>query len=134
MAHIASGSFFGYRERPPAMPQKRRAVRLYTFKPRTRLAWFHWDLLGPVPYDYRVYEGYASDTFGDYIPIPYMSRMIVCNIRENDAILQFMYNEAAECPERLFELGFARVEAVIAFRIRNAIPGSPAYYQISPMI
>jgi hypothetical protein len=129
-----AGLFHGYRELAAISAKLRRGVRLYAPPPRTRLAWFHWDLLGPVPYDYRVYAGYADDEFSDYVYLPFMSRLVLCSIHENDAILQFMYNEATECPKRLFEIGFERVEAVIAFRIKNAVPGNVARYQIAPMV
>lgn len=132
---IFSGSFFGYREYTKKAALISRPVVFPVIDPEIRLQWWHWDLLGPIPYAYNVFKGLANDDFPDkFILFPFFTRMILANIRDNPAKLQFCYDQDEEVyfDEREFDSGFIRVEAAWGFRIKNAVPGNPARYQIVP--
>lgn len=131
------GAFFGYR----ALPRERAAVYSWRFlppDPEVRLQYWHWDLLGPIPFWYDVYAGLAADDYPeDFVLFPFephMSRLIIATIRDAPAYLIFTYDGVTEQPERRFDLGFARLEAARGFKIRNAEPGRACRYQIIPMI
>ena len=139
MDHPAT--FFGYREyEKPVLsrrgarlftPVARRATRLD--EPLERLApkWFHWDLLGPTPYDYEVHSGEARDTYSDaFILTRFQTRAVLCTVTDNPAYLVFTYDGATALPERFFDTGFTRVESIRGFKIRNAMPGQVARYQV----
>lgn len=130
-----AGLFHGYRELPAA---GRRAVYFHWYlpiPPENRLQYWHWDLLGPVPFWYEVYSGLAEDDYpADFIQFPFQSRLIMATIRDAPAYIIWTYDGVDELPERRFDLGFARLEAAVGFKIRNAEPGISARYQIIPML
>lgn len=143
------GAFFGYREHEVARVLSRRGWvfrsaskitpwRFPASPPPLRLMYWHWDLLGNVPFTYKVFSGEATDNYAaDFqeIDLPYgMTRLIVCTIRDNPATLIFTYDGVNELPEREFSIGFARVEAVVGFKVRNARPGMTARYQLCFML
>lgn len=150
MAVLPHSSYLGYRElAPPAPPAGRRGWTFpsmskgatYSFPlppPPLRLQYWHWDLLGPIPFTYKVFRGEAADDYAaafQEIDLPYgMTRLIVCTIRDNPARLIFTYDGINELPEREFSIGFARVEAVVGFKVKNAIPGMTARYQLCFML
>ena len=131
-----SGSFFGYREYVKKPVVGGRLIVFPPIEPEIRLQWWHWDLLGPIPYAYDVFKGTADDAFpDDFVLFPFFTRMILANIRDNPAKLQFCYDQEGKIyfDERQFDIGFIRVEAAWGFRIKNAVPGNPARYQIVPL-
>lgn len=98
------------------------------------LKYWHWDLLGPIPFDYEVYSGTAEDNFPDSPVIyPFMCRLILATIRDAPAMISFTYDGETDQPERRFEIGFTRLEAARGFKIRNAEPGRACRYQVIPM-
>lgn len=127
------GIFYGYRERAPV---RRASTRLWLFPPsdpEIRLTYWDWDLLGPIPFSYDVFSGYAGDDYpDDFVLFPFQSRLIIATIRDAPAYIRFTYDGVTEQPERRFDLGFARVEAARGFKIRNADPGIQSQYQIIP--
>ncbi len=128
------GIFYGYRERAPAPRGK---PILWTFRPpepELRLKYWHWEALGPIPFDYDVFSGYAEDDYpDDFTAFPFQSRLIIATIRHAPAYIRFTYDGITEQPERRFDIGFARIEAARGFKIRNADPGIRSEYQIIPM-
>jgi len=100
--------------------------------------YWHWDLLGPIPFSYKVFSGEATDDYAaDFqdIDLPYgMTRLIVCTIRDNPAKLIFTFDGVNALPEREFSIGFARLEAVRGFKVKNAIPGLTSRYQLCFMM
>lgn len=125
--------YWGYRTPPPF------AGRTYawTFPPpdkEQRLEYWHWDLLGPIPFDYEVFSGTAEDDYpDDIVPFPFMSRLIVVTLRDAPAMIRFSYDGENDQPERRFEIGFARLEGARGFKIRNAEAGRACRYQVIPM-
>lgn len=132
--HIASGAFYGYRELPRPPKARTRPWRLLPPTKELRLEYWHWDLLGPIPFCYENYRGLAEDDYGaDFTLFPFMARLLIATIRDAPAYLILTYDGITEQPERRFDLGFARVEAVVGFKIRNAEPGRICSYQVVPM-
>lgn len=137
MAHI-QGAFFGYRElaRPPRVRMP--SWRFTPPDPEQRLEYWHWDLMGPTTFWYDVYRGLAEDSYpADFVLFPFephMSRLIIATIRDAPAYIIFTYDGETEQPERRFDLGFARLEAIRGFKIKNAEPGRVCRYQMIPMI
>lgn len=133
--HHADGSFWGYREKPKVLVGGGRLWLFPPIDPQIRLNYWHWDLLGPVPFQYRVFSGLANDNYpNDFIEFGFMSRLIFCTIRENPGTLILTYDGVTEQPEREFTLSFIRLEACVGFKIKNAQPGFPCNYQIIPML
>lgn len=126
--------FWGYRGyRAPA--GKTYFWRYTPPDPEVALKYWHWDLMGPVPFSYNVCSGVAGDAYpADFVEFGFQSRLIIATIRDAPAIISFTYDGVTEQPERRFEIGFARLEAARGFKIRNAEAGRPCRYQIIPMI
>lgn len=123
--------FYGYREfvlklggirpMPPRPPDP----------PPNRLKWWEWDLLGPIPYDYKFFNGIAGDAYpADFTEIGWNTRMMYGLVRQHPAIFQFRYKTGMEPDEREFDIGFIRLESVTGFKIRNARQGLDASYTI----
>jgi hypothetical protein len=100
-----------------------------------RLKWWHWDLLGPYPFDWRIFQGVTENDYPDQLvqvgfPGVYCCRVVLAVIRDNPAAFIFSYDGETELPEREFWFGFIRLEAVRAFKIRSAYAGLPARYTL----
>lgn len=136
MAVIPRSTYHGYRELAPLPPGG--GMRPWWFrpiKPEIRLQYWQWDLLGPVPFWYEVYSGLAEDDYqSDFIEFPFTSRLIMATITDAPAYIIWTYDGVTELPERRFDLGFARLEAAVGFKVKNAEPGIPARYQIIAML
>lgn len=132
--NIASGAFYGYREKPPT-PK----LRMYSWTftppdPEIRLESWSWDLLGPTPFEYDVYSGLAEDDYqNDFVLFPFVSRLLLVTIRDAPGELIFTFDGVEEQPQRQFDLGFLRLEAAAGFKIRNAEVGNICRYQVIPM-
>lgn len=124
------GTFYGYREQP----KKKGATPFWTYRPadpEIRLSYWGWDLLGPTPFEYTVYRGEATDEYSDsFIEFPFMSRLIICTIRDGPAFIRLTYDGIEEQPERRFDRGWARLEAARGFKIRNAEVARICRYQV----
>lgn len=142
MADYRTGAYWGYRAFSSSRVMRVVHHMFLPPDPELRLQYWHWDLLGPVPFWYRNCSGFAEDDYQDDFvmfefpgaPDQYMTRLIIATIRDAPAYLVFTYDGVTEQPERRFDLGFARVEAARGFKIRNAEPGRPCRYQIIPML
>ena len=116
-------------------PATLEAPELPLIIPETKLEIWGYDMLGPVPFDYRVYRGYAEDAYpADFVTLPFQSRMIAATISEAPADLIISYDGITAEPERRFDTGFGRLEAAKAFMIKNHVPGNISHYQLIPMI
>lgn len=134
MAHIAGGTFLGYRELARAAPLGRRGWSFAPPPPPLRLKPWEYDLLGPVPFEYKIFKGWATDNYAvDFqeIDLSYGTpRLIFCTIREHAAKFTFTYDGTTSSREREFSIGFARLEGVVAFKVKNATPGLTSWYQL----
>ena len=132
------GTFYGYRERrvPPRL--RTPSWHFTPPDPEVRLTYWDWDLLGPVPFVYDVFAGFAEDEYPeDFVMFPFdpfPCRLVIGTIRDGPALLIFTYDGETEQPERRFDLGFARLEACRGFKIKNAEPGRICRYQMIPML
>ncbi len=128
------GVFWGFREAAPPLSGGMRMWVLHPPQKELRLEYWHWDLLGPIPFQYENYKGYAEDDYPDDFQLfPFQSRLIIATIRDAPAYLRLTYDGITEQPERRFDIGFARIEAARGFKIRNAEPGRACTYQMIPM-
>lgn len=129
------GTFFGYRER---LPVSKGAISFWMpphILPEVALKYWHWDLMGPVPFWYENYAGLATDDYpDDFVLFSFMSRLVMGTIRDAPAYIILTYDGETEQPERLFDQGFARLEGARGFKIKNANPGIACNYQLMPMI
>jgi len=132
---LYEGGFFGYREvrKPPG--GARRGWHPSPVDPPIRLKWFHWELLGPLPFDWRIFSGTTGNDFQDsLIPVgfdgDYSSRAVLANIREAPAQIIFSNDGETENDMREFHYGFIRLEAIRGFKIRSAYVGIPSRYQL----
>jgi len=124
------GVFYGYREIALPRVMGGPGWRFKPKEPEIRLKYWHWDLLGSIPYFYEVYWGYTEEEYPDgYTLFPFESRLIMATIRDAPLYCTFTYDGFEPQPERRFGLGFARVEAAKGFMVRNAEPGIPSQYQ-----
>ena len=134
MPHYGTGVFLGFRGLAAAPRGRMPSWRYVPTDPEVALKYWHWDLLGPVPFSYDVFGGLAEDDYpADFVMFPFQSRLLMATIRDGPAMIKFTYDGATEQPERRFEIGFARLEAARGFKIRNAEAGRPCRYQIIPM-
>lgn len=121
MAHIAGGSFFGYRE--AIIPTVGR-VQLPIF-----------ELLGPVPSKMKVYRDNAPDGYGEMIAFPWQSLLMLVQVWNNKAMFKLSadgdtYQDEKEIdPEKNLGSWFRRY-AARGIAIENKEAGSTARYQI----
>jgi len=137
------GVYIGYREyilklggRTPMvhLPIPTRTPSFAKAPPKwpNRLKWWMWEKLGPKPYEYRVFSGLANDDYPDeWTSIDFNTRVMYGIVKENNAMLKFQYRQSFEPQERQFYLGFILLECVSGFKIKNAVPGLPAKYEIA---
>lgn len=131
---LYEGGYWGYREvrKPPG--GRRRGWHFTPPDPPIRLKWWHWELLGPIPFDWRIFSGTTEDDFGSMFLAgfdhDYSSRAVVANIREAPAEIIFSHDGETEMEVRQFDTGFIRLEALRGFKIRSAYLGIPSRYQI----
>ena len=91
-------------------------------------------MLGPIPYDYKVYWGDAPDDYqADFIMLPFHTRAVHCTVMDSPGMLKFTYDGVEELPEREFGIGFERVEAIRGFKIKNKYPGNICRFQVMPL-
>lgn len=131
---LYEGGFFGYREvaKPPG--GARRGSHPTAIDPPIRLKWWHWELLGPLPFDWRIFSGTTGNDFqSSFIPVgfdhDYCCRMLFAHIREAPAEIIFSYDGVTDSPVREFQYGFVKIEAIKGFKIRSAYAGIPSRYQ-----
>lgn len=131
---LYEGGFYGYREvrKPPG--GARRGWHPSPVDPPIRLKWFHWELLGPLPFDWRIFSGTTGDNFQDSLVSvgfdhDYSSRAVLAHIREAPAQIIFSNDGETENDMREFQYGFIRLEAIRGFKIRSAYVGIPSRYQ-----
>lgn len=131
MAHIAGGSFFGYREIAPSVKKFRRAIRLKGKKWGRAPTFFNFETMGPIPYGYASFSGRAGDAFPDALtPFPFFARVIQINVTEHAADLIFSYDGSTLGDIIEMDGPSVHIMATRGFMIRNTVPGLPAKYQL----
>lgn len=131
MAHIASGSFFGYREVARPLKKYRRAVGLkakpWSFGP----SFFHFAMMGPIPYGYKSYDGRAGDSFpADLTLFPFFARVLQIKVTRATAEIIISYDGSTLGDIMEYDGPSVHIQGARGFMIRNKVPGLPAKYQI----
>ena len=124
MAHIASGSFFGYRELEAEAAVGRVQLPI-------------WELGGPVPHNMKVYQGEADDDYGEMVSFPWQTIILLVQVWDNNAIFKLSDDGETYQDEREIDpaknLGsWFRRYAARGIAIKNKETGLTARYQIVP--
>lgn len=85
--------------------------------------------LGKLPYQLKVYAGYAPDDYpADYVQLPFMSLITSLIVWDNPVMVRFDY-KGVQFGEREVGNGFMKPECATGFMIRNVVAGNAARYQ-----
>ena len=125
------GAFYGYREIAPSGKKYRRAVRLARKGWPNGPSFFHFAMMGPIPYGYAIFEGTAPDAFPPAMTsFPFFARMLQIKVTEATAEIRISYDGLTLGEIMEYDGPSVHVQGARGFMIRNRIPGLPAKYQV----
>ena len=127
------GTFYGYREIPVVIPRKPRLRPLGSVSPM-KLSAPILERLGAPGYDYSARSGEAPEDYGTWTPLPWQCKMATWTLRGGPMEVQVSYDGSTVGDTRLIAASTMTLDAFVAFRVRQLIPGFAVWYQLLAII
>lgn len=133
---IGGGVFFGYREEAPVAPGGKQSLRLPSpniSPPQTSI--LEIERLKTPTYIYRSFRGSATDDYPDDLTqVGFATRILIISVREGRLEIQYSFDGTAIQEENELRDHHRVIQSIRAFRVRNAIAGYIAQYQLVAML
>ena len=131
---LAGGVFYGYRELERGLDLPHKLPPPFALDSPPQTTPMEIERLETPTYRYEVYSGQVGDAYpGTMTEIPFTTRMLIISI-EGQLIMQYSFDGANLQPEQELRGDFRVIQAIRAFRVRNAVIGWPAWYQLVAML